>query len=207
VNVCSATLLLEAGGISADTVGMFLRSKTRKKDGKEHRYWSVVENRRVADGRVVQRHVLYLGRSTTPSGRPGASPVEVFDEDRGTSAQMALFPEDRQAPELACAVVQVKLRGLQLRRPRQWARAGWRVGCGTCCNWTPSGSRGCRPAAGDALAECAQDPGWLTVSSTRVANGADRHWYDHSAMGDLLGETLRSPQPHPLSLSGSSPRA
>jgi hypothetical protein len=31
----------------------------RKKDGKEHRYFSVVENKRVAGGRVVQRHVLY----------------------------------------------------------------------------------------------------------------------------------------------------
>jgi hypothetical protein len=40
---------------------MFLRATTRKKDGKEHRYWSVVENRRVAGARVVQRHVLYLG--------------------------------------------------------------------------------------------------------------------------------------------------
>ena len=41
---------------------MSLRSKTRKKDGKEHRYWSVVGNRRVAGGRVVQRHVWYLGK-------------------------------------------------------------------------------------------------------------------------------------------------
>ncbi len=40
---------------------MFLRSTIRKKDGKEHRYWSLVENRRVSGGRVVQRHVLYLG--------------------------------------------------------------------------------------------------------------------------------------------------
>ena len=39
---------------------MFLRATTRKKDGKVHRYFSVVENRRVAGGRVVQRHVLYL---------------------------------------------------------------------------------------------------------------------------------------------------
>jgi len=45
----------------ADTIGMFLRSKNRFKDGKQHRYWSIVENRRVADGRVVQRQVLYLG--------------------------------------------------------------------------------------------------------------------------------------------------
>ena len=40
---------------------MFLRSKNRRKDGKDHRYWSIVENRRTADGRVVQRQVLYLG--------------------------------------------------------------------------------------------------------------------------------------------------
>jgi hypothetical protein len=40
---------------------MFLRCKVRRKDGKQHRYWSVVENARVAGGRVVQRHVLYLG--------------------------------------------------------------------------------------------------------------------------------------------------
>ena len=40
---------------------MFLRFKDRWKDGKQHRYWSVVENTRVAGGRVVQRHMLYLG--------------------------------------------------------------------------------------------------------------------------------------------------
>ena len=40
---------------------MFLRKTQRKKDGKTHEYWSVVENKRVAGGRVVQRHVLYLG--------------------------------------------------------------------------------------------------------------------------------------------------
>ncbi len=40
---------------------MFLRSRTRRKDGNEHRYWSIVENRRVRGNRVVQRQVLYLG--------------------------------------------------------------------------------------------------------------------------------------------------
>jgi hypothetical protein len=42
---------------------MFPRSKIRRKDGKEHQAWSVVENRRVHDGRVVQRQMLYLGES------------------------------------------------------------------------------------------------------------------------------------------------
>ena len=40
---------------------MFLRASTHKKDGKGHRYYSVVENKRVSAGRVLQRHVLYLG--------------------------------------------------------------------------------------------------------------------------------------------------
>jgi hypothetical protein len=44
---------------------MFLRCKVRRKDGKQHRYWSVVENTRVAGGRVAQRHVLIWVRSTT----------------------------------------------------------------------------------------------------------------------------------------------
>ena len=38
---------------------MFLRKTQRKKDGKKHEYWSVVESKRVAGGRVVQRHVLF----------------------------------------------------------------------------------------------------------------------------------------------------
>jgi hypothetical protein len=33
---------------------MFLRAKIRRKDGKEHRTWSLVENKRVSGGRVVR---------------------------------------------------------------------------------------------------------------------------------------------------------
>ncbi|MBF0174609.1 MAG: hypothetical protein HQL83_14400 [Magnetococcales bacterium] len=40
---------------------MFLRSEIRRKDGKIHRYWSIVENRRIQGNRHVQRQVLYLG--------------------------------------------------------------------------------------------------------------------------------------------------
>jgi hypothetical protein len=40
---------------------MFLRRTERKKSGKTHSYWNIVENKRLDDGRVVQRHVLYLG--------------------------------------------------------------------------------------------------------------------------------------------------
>ena len=66
----------------------------------------------MASGRVVQRHVLYLGEINDAQRAAWCRSIEVFDEDRGASGQMALFPEDRSAPELACAVVQVKLNGL-----------------------------------------------------------------------------------------------
>ena len=57
---------------------MFLRASTRKKDGKTHRYWSVVENRRLADGRVLQRHVLYLGEINDSQARAWQRSIEAF---------------------------------------------------------------------------------------------------------------------------------
>ena len=168
---------------------MFLRSKTRKKDGKEHRYWSVVENRRVADGRVVQRHVLYLGQINDAQRAAWCRSIEVFDEDRSAASQIALFPEDRLAPPLACEVVQVKLSGLQLRRARQWGA------CWLACElwelleldafWQPR------------LPPSRKGTRWLNVLKTLVAYrlidpGSEwrlhRSWYGRSAMGDLLGE-------------------
>ena len=99
---------------------MFLRCKIRRKDGKEHRAWSVVENRRVHDGRVVQRQVLYLGEINDSQRSEWSKAVEVFDESAGQSKQIALFPEDRRAPALACDVVSIRLSAMRLRRPRQW---------------------------------------------------------------------------------------
>ena len=40
---------------------MYLKACKRRKNGKEHRYFSVVESRRMAGGKVFQRQVLYLG--------------------------------------------------------------------------------------------------------------------------------------------------
>jgi len=99
---------------------MFLRAKKRFKDGKEHRYWSIVENRRVAGDRVVQRQVLYLGEINDSQKAAWCRSIDVFRDDEIQSRQIAIFPEDREAPALDCDVVQVKLSGLQLKRPRQW---------------------------------------------------------------------------------------
>ena len=61
---------------------MFLRCTTRKKNGKEHRYWNLVENRRVAGRQVIQRQVLYLG--------------EINDSQREVWLTSIEAPNDRQ---------------------------------------------------------------------------------------------------------------
>ena len=81
---------------------MFVRCK-KPKDGKEHRYWSVVENVRVRGGRVVQRQVLYLGEINDSQRAAWCRSIKVM-EGKSRSRQMALFPEDREAPALNCEI-------------------------------------------------------------------------------------------------------
>lgn len=97
---------------------MFLRSTSRKKDGKQHRYFSVVENRRLSCGKTAQRTVLYLGEINDKQELAWRKSLEVFDEDRLCSRTLSLFPEDRALPADAIDSLQVRLSGLQLRRPR-----------------------------------------------------------------------------------------
>ena len=107
---------------------MFLRKTPRKKDGKTHDYWSVVENKRVAGGRVVQRHVLYLGEINSSQAAVWRKAIEVLDDDAGHPRTLALFPEDRCAgiaPDTS--VVQLRLSDMRLCRPRQWG-ACWLAG-------------------------------------------------------------------------------
>jgi transposase len=97
---------------------MFLRSTNRKKDGKDHRYFSIVENRRLSGDRTVQRTVLYLGEINDQQQAAWRKTLEVFDEEEQRYTTMSLFPDDREIPSDALDSVQVRLSGLELRRPR-----------------------------------------------------------------------------------------
>src|SRR5258707_10832482 len=100
---------------------MFLRCKVRRKDGKQHRYWSVVENTRVGGGRVVQRHVLYLGEINDTQELAWRRSIEGLQDGAAQPRTLSPFPGDRCEGLLADAsIVRVKLSALQLRRPRQW---------------------------------------------------------------------------------------
>ena len=178
---------------------MFLRFKIRRKDGKEHRAWSVVENRRVHDGRVVQRQLLYLGEINDSQKAAWSKAIEVFDEGAGQPKQIALFPEDRVAPVLDCDVVSIRLSNMRLRRPRQWG-ACWMA----TLLWDQLRLDEFWFAA---LPPSREGTNWLNILKTLVSYqlispGSEwrlhRHWFEHSAMGDLLGEDIALVQPNNL---------
>lgn len=168
---------------------MFLRVKTRFKDGKEHRYWSIVESRRTSGGRVVQRHVLYLGEINDSQKAAWCKTIQVFDEGGERPAPIALFPDDRVAPPLNCEVVQIRLNELQLRHPRQWGA------CWLACHLWEQLQLDAFWA--DKLPPSRQGTRWLNVFKTLVCYrlsdpGSEwrlhRYWYEQSALADLLGE-------------------
>ncbi len=178
---------------------MFLRCTNRKKDGKEHRYWSVVENRRVTGGRVVQRQVLYLGEINDSQREAWRTTVEVFEDGAPSAKTMALFPEDRSVEIDDTQVVQIRLKDVELRRPRQWG-ACWlactlydQLGLNEFWNKKLSPSRKGTPWDLIVQALCCYrliDPG----SEWRL----HRHWYETSAMADLLGAGFELVEIHKL---------
>ena len=169
---------------------MFLRYTQRKKDGKLHRYWSIVENHRGEGRRVVQRQVLYLGEINDGQEAAWCRSIEVFESGTGHWRQVSLFPEDREAPELAHEVVHVCLDQLQLRRPRQWgacwlASELWRQ-----LTLDDFWREKLRPSR--------EGTDWLDVLKILVSYrlidpGSEwrlhREWYHRSGMRDLLGRT------------------
>jgi len=163
---------------------MFLRCNRRKKDGKVHDYWSVVENRRCSDGRVVQRQVLYLGEINASQREAWRKTIEV--QDAGTRCQVALFPAGSMPVDDVDAIG-VRLSELSLRRPRQWGACWLALQLWQQLEldsfWRPR------------LARAQGNTPWLKVLKTLVAYrlidpGSEwrlhRQWFDASAMADLL---------------------
>jgi len=102
---------------------MFLRHTKRKKDGKEHRYWSIVENRRIGGGRWGGAAAAAVpgARSTIRRNWLGAKSIAILEEGALQPRTLSLFPEDRCEGLLPDAsIVRLRLNELRLCRPRQW---------------------------------------------------------------------------------------
>jgi len=167
---------------------MFLRSTNRRKDGKDHRYFSVVENRRLSGGKTAQRTVLYLGEINDQQQAAWRKTLDVFDEAEQRFTSMSLFPDDRDLPVDAIDSIQVRLSGLELKRPRIFGN------CWLACElWR---QLGLDEFWQQRLPEGRETVSWEKVLRLLAVNrlldpGSEfrvhRHWYMNSAMDELLG--------------------
>ena len=178
---------------------MFLRCSRRKKDGKEHQYWSVVENRRVADGRVVQRHVLYLGEINDSQQVAWRRSIEIFDQGENVARTVALVAAERQIEQDDQAIVRIRVDEMKLRHPRQWG--GCWLACELYHQLELDGFFAQR------LAPSRKGTRWDLILQTLVCYrlvdpGSEwrlhRQWFVSSAMADLLGSDFSLAESHKL---------
>jgi hypothetical protein len=179
---------------------MFLRCTTRKKNGKEHRHWNLVENRRVAGGQVGGTAAGALSwRDQRRQREVWRKSIEVFEGGRSAPRTVALFAEEQTAPIDDEQVIQVRLKDLEIRNARQWG------GCWLVCElyeqlkldqfWAerlPPGRKGTR---------------WDLILQTLciyrfIEPGSEwrlhRYWFDRSAVPELLGSDFRLAESHRL---------
>jgi Transposase DDE domain len=178
---------------------MFLRSTRRNKNGKTHVYWTIVENKRLGDRRVVQRQVLYLGEINSSQLEAWRRAIEVIDETTGERRSLALFPEDRSVVARDADTVQVRLSQIRLRRPRQWG-ACWLAGqlwrdLRLDHFWAERLPRSRKGTRWDHVLQ-------VLVSYRLIAPGSEwklhRDWFAKSAMADLLGADVGLADAHKL---------
>jgi transposase len=168
---------------------MFLRAKIRRKDGKEHRTFSIVENRRVSGGRVVQRHVLYLGEINDSQELAWRKSIEAIEERAPRARTLSLFPDDRCEGLIDDgSIVRLKLKEMRLCRPRTFgscwlALTLWRE-LQLDRFWK------------DRLPASREGTRWdevlfVLVAYRLLSPGSEwrlhREWFDRSALADLLG--------------------
>lgn len=174
---------------------MFLKCRERRKDGKTHRSWSIVESRRYAGNKVAHRHVLYLGEINDSQRVAWERTIAVIDERDGTPRQLALFPADREPPASEVETLQVRLSELSLEHPRQWGACWladqlWRT-------------LHLDDFFGSRLPVSREQTDWekvlrILVIYRLLSPGSEwrlhRHWFSTTALADLLGVDARAVQ-------------
>lgn len=171
---------------------MYLKCSARRKNGKEHRRWSIVENRRVQGGECVQRHVLYLGEINDSQQAAWQKSIAVLAEGEREPRQVALFPEDRVGAANTVPQIQLKLSALTLHRPRQWgacwlALTLWRA-LGLDEFWRARLAASRKGTRWDLVLTTLAIYRWLDPGSEWRLQ---REWFERSALGELLGGDYR----------------
>jgi hypothetical protein len=141
--------------------------------------------------------VLYLGEINDCQREAWRKTIDVFED--GSPKTMALFPEDRCSEIDDEQVVQIRLKDVELRRPRQWG-ACWLA----CILYT---QLGLDEFWAKKLLPSRKGTRWDLIAQALccyglIAPGSEwrlhRSWFETSAMADLLGTGFELADIHKL---------
>jgi transposase len=165
---------------------MFLRPNRRRKDGKDHSYWSLVETVRTPNG-PRQKTLCYLGELNSSAQARWLKTIEVFNE-QGETQQLKLFPSQVEPPANDPQVARVLLNKVRLERVRQF---------GSCWLGLQLWKRlELDRFFEETLDEQAADVPWSRVAAILTINrlcapgselAIEQRWYPSTALDDLLG--------------------
>lgn len=167
---------------------MFLKAHRRRKDGKEHRYYSLVESVRTARG-PQHRTVVYLGELNGSVESAWRRAISVFNQEGG-ECQLELFASDSSEVPQGERVAQVLLDRVSWQRPRDFGEVFLAQHL-----WRMLGLDGLLSAL---LPDGSEDVGWdvmafvlcaarLIAPSSELA--IEEGFYPRTALDDLLGVT------------------
>jgi transposase len=165
---------------------MCVRANRRRKDGKDHTYWSLVETIRTAAG-PRQRTICYLGELNSAAEVRWRKTVRIFNA-QGEEQQLALFPAGTTPSAGDAPVVEIRLDRVRWTRPRDFGDVwlGWHL-------WQRLGLDGfCETALDGVPAEVP----WSRIAAVLAINrlcapgselAIEARWYATTALDEVLG--------------------
>lgn len=169
-------------------MGLFLRRHFRHKNGKDHTYWSLVENRRSPSGKVIQRQAIYLGELDRAQHQAWSTLASRFSAPPPSQGPQLAFASSPKAPSPEVPPPKIHFSEFSLHNPRQWGACWIADRLWQDLQLSQFWLQRLPPSReGTQWTQILQ----VLVTYRLIDPGSEfrlhREWFSHSAMADILG--------------------
>ncbi len=169
-------------------MGLFLRRHLRHKNGKDHTYWSLVENQRSPSGKVIQRQAIYLGELDRAQHQAWSTLASRFSAAPPSQGPELAFASSPKAPSPEVPPPKIHFSDFSLHNPRQWGACWIADRLWQDLHLSQFWLQRLPPSReGTQWTQILQ----VLVTYRLIDPGSEfrlhREWFSHSAMADILG--------------------
>ena len=166
---------------------MYLKTHTRKKNGKYHEYYSIVEKRKISGGRYVQKRVLHLGEISDSQKKAWQKSMQILNEENKPVYKSLFAVDEATQTYHDVDTIPVRLSKMKLSKPRAFGDC-W-LGCeiwdhlGLDTFWSERIDSGKSPVEFSKVLK-------LMAVNRLIKPGSElyihQHWFNQTAMASLL---------------------